>query len=422
MKRIFFLIATIFAIAVVPNARAQWVQVGLPGTHITSLAANQGGLFAGTGQNVYRSTDGGVSWQLVIEQTSGIYALVGVNNTVYAGGTDGILISTDAGSSWSVPGGGVLGYYSSIVSLAASGSNLTSTTIYAGTAGYGIYLSTDGGQSWSSRNNGVGNTQVFAVAMGGTSVAPFVIAGTRDGAFFSEDSGTNWTGINTGLTDTFVNALAVFTASGSQTMWFAGTNSIGVFSSTNNGSNWTQCSGGLPSAFSVHDFAIIGTNIFAGAALDAAKNPAGVFLTADEGTSWKNVSSGLMDTNVLALLVAGPYLYAGTQFQGIWRRPLSDFGIVAAVEPASSASNSLGTYPNPFTQSTTINFITPESGAAEVSVMNLLGTEVAHIFSGEMSVGEHTFTWKAIGLPDGIYECIVRMGGNIQRVPMVMAR
>jgi hypothetical protein len=34
-------------------------------------------------------------------------------------------------------------------------------------------------------------------------------------------------------------------------------------------------------------------------------------------------------------------------------------------------------------------------------------------------VGEHTFTWNATGLPDGMYECIVRMNGQVQRVASV---
>jgi hypothetical protein len=121
---------------------------------------------------------------------------------------------------------------------------------------------------------------------------------------------------------------------------------------------------------------------------------------------------------VNSVAVTGEYVFAGCGGDGVYRRALSDFNN-SAVSPTASVENSLTTYPNPFTQSTTITLTAPESGVAEVSVVNLLGTEVARIFSGEISAGEHTFTWNATGLPDGMYECIMRMNGQVQRVPMV---
>jgi hypothetical protein len=50
-----------------------------------------------------------------------------------------------------------------------------------------------------------------------------------------------------------------------------------------------------------------------------------------------------------------------------------------------------------------------------VAMVNILGTEVAHLFSGELSAGEHTFAWDATSLPPGMYECIVQMNGSVQR-------
>ncbi len=92
----------------------------------------------------------------------------------------------------------------------------------------------------------------------------------------------------------------------------------------------------------------------------------------------------------------------------------------ASVQPGRTpAEFALTSVPNPFTQSTTINFTIPESGVAEVSVVNLLGTEVAHIFSGELSAGEHTFTWNATGFPDGMYECLVDMNGHVKWVASI---
>ena len=81
-------------------------------------------------------------------------------------------------------------------------------------------------------------------------------------------------------------------------------------------------------------------------------------------------------------------------------------------------------FPNPFSQSTTITFTTDAAGYADVSVVNLLGAEVAHLFSGELAVGNHSFSWDAdkMSAPRGMYECLVRMNGRVETVPMVFTR
>ena len=59
------------------------------------------------------------------------------------------------------------------------------------------------------------------------------------------------------------------------------------------------------------------------------------------------------------------------------------------LRPASGVSNSnllpifsADAYPNPFSQSTEITFTSETSGHADISIVNLLGNEVAHLFSG----------------------------------------
>jgi hypothetical protein len=83
-------------------------------------------------------------------------------------------------------------------------------------------------------------------------------------------------------------------------------------------------------------------------------------------------------------------------------------------------SADLQIYPNPFSQSTTISFSSPESGIAEVTIVNLLGSEVARVFSGELSAGQHIFTWDASGMPPDMYECVLRMNGKIQQTPIIL--
>ena len=47
---------------------------------------------------------------------------------------------------------------------------VTTTIIYAGTDGGGIFRSTNGGASWTAINSGLGNTQIYALGVAGTSL------------------------------------------------------------------------------------------------------------------------------------------------------------------------------------------------------------------------------------------------------------
>jgi hypothetical protein len=65
---------------------------------------------------------------------------------------------------------------------------------------------------------------------------------------------------------------------------------------------------------------------------------------------------------------------------------------------------------------------------SDVSIVNLLGVEVARIFSGELAAGEHTFTWDAQAgspprrTPRGMYECLIRMNGRVETLTVMLMR
>jgi hypothetical protein len=57
--------------------------------------------------------------------------------------------------------------------------------------------------------------------------------------------------------------------------------------------------------------------------------------------------------------------------------------------------------------------------------VNLLGAEVAHLYSSELAAGESAaadFTWSDPSICNGMYECLVRMNGWVQMMPVVLMR
>ena len=443
---------------------ANWVSTGsqLNWITVSTLATIGADLFAGTPCGVFMSSNNGTNWtpaSIGLPITSDVSTLAFVNGNVYAGFDDGVVLSTDSGSNWLWSGDGL---NSSISALAVIGTN-----IFAGTYTDSIFLSKDGGKNWNLSNEGFGNynyadyvagfaqsdSNLFAwtnnsyyytnTDYGGGSiylstnngqswtmlnsenvgVTAFTLSGSdlftggnNGKVFFSSNAGSTWKDIQIGLTDTTITALATI-----GTNLFAATKGDGIFFSPDNGTTWGAVNNGLPDHEWIRAMAVSGNSLF------AATNDSGIFLSTDNGESWMSIgldniaNYGLIQT----LAVNGSDIFAGVVGyinggDGVWRRPLSDFGISSVAQTPVVGTPTIQIYPNPFSQSTQITFTSQAAGYAEVSVVNMLGVEVARLFSGELGVGEHSFLWSnPTGLPDGTYECLVRMNGQVQTLPVV---
>jgi hypothetical protein len=178
----------------VPLARAgteYWTQLGPADSNIWRIAVAPGDpqlLLAG-GDNLYRSTNAGSSWDMVPGPT-------GVQVLVF--GT-------------------------------------TSSLAWAGCWGPGAYRSIDGGETWEARNNGLTNTVVRSMAISPTDQNT-VFATTEEGLFRTTDAGQFWSLVTEPV---YTSGLAIAPSS-PQTV-LVGTGE-GLLLSTSNGSSWTSLS------------------------------------------------------------------------------------------------------------------------------------------------------------------------------------
>ncbi|HZK75732.1 MAG TPA: FlgD immunoglobulin-like domain containing protein [Candidatus Kapabacteria bacterium] len=407
-----------------------WTEINTSLTNIDvlSFAESASSFFAGTGLSagVFRSTNNGKNWftsgtGLRQSQVDGF----AVNGTDLFAGTDtGIFLSTDNGAGWreltrdSLP---------AISNIPLSGDCLLmqGQSLFAGTHG-GVFLSEDSGANWQAINNGftplhngilyIGAVDCFAT--NGTDLFAGLADGHDGSLYHSTDNGGGW------LSCPFV-AQDVFALALNDSMLVAGTE-YGIRFSTDKGVSWPTVYS--PLGYPVYALALVGTNIFAGTLNE------GVILSTDKGVTWNYVSSTYSSiTTVYSLDVRDSVLYAGTS-DGIWRCGISELLNTSAVAEKPIANSQIRSYPNPFSQSTTISFSSQTSGFADVSIVNALGTEVEKLYSGELSAGEHSFTWNADGtsaprVSNGMYECLVRMNGRVddrsstvETLPVVLAR
>lgn len=83
----------------------------------------------------------------------------------------------------------------------------------------------------------------------------------------------------------------------------------------------------------------------------------------------------------------------------------------------------LRNYPNPFNPATKIEFSVPANGDAHLRVFNMLGQEVAVLFSGNVKGGEHyTVTFDGSKLVTGLYFSRLESGGSVTASKMMLLK
>jgi hypothetical protein len=352
-----------------PDNGTTWISSGFDSVSIVALAIFEGKVFAGTSSSgLFVSTNSGVNW---VADTAGLTGATEVSSlavsapNIVAATSNGISVSTDGGASWtqkrSAP----------YATLTSDGTNVYASDLLD----QSFFASTDNGMTWT-----VGAWPGFAASLAATNGDVFAALGTGEGVVRSTNSGTSWLPVNNGGFDSSIGS----------------------------------------GEFNCHFLLVYGQNLF-------MASDSGIFLTTNLGALWIDETPdtvtipGTGQFFVNTVIPWNGNLFAGTN-DSIWVCPLSKLIGLASVNSAEASNASFTAYPNPFAQSTTINFSTSESGLADVSVVNILGTPVARIFSGQLDPGAHSFTWDASGLAQGMYECIISMNGNVKEIPIMLAR
>jgi hypothetical protein len=82
----------------------------------------------------------------------------------------------------------------------------------------------------------------------------------------------------------------------------------------------------------------------------------------------------------------------------------------------------VATYPNPFFESTSVEYTVSHRGHVSVKIRNLLGNDVATLFDGDQDAGIYSLTFRGDGLPSGCYFCAINDGTSIHLTPIILAR
>jgi photosystem II stability/assembly factor-like uncharacterized protein len=307
------------------NGGASWdaAAAGLPvGKTIRSLISFGGYVFAGTQDDgIYRSSDHGDTWAktdvnntLLAQQLVLTFCIK--DNALFAGALNGIYKSTDGGATFQrtlngfPPNIGVL-----VSSLTVSGGNILAAVtvlLSQSDALEAIFYSSDDGSTWQQANLPPDTYAVTAVASDGSSLAYAGVYGQDVGLYKSTNAGVTWVFKPSLMAD--IEVLAV----NGRNVLEGGL--FDAFYSTDFGESWTFSAppGNCPGGCGIATYTLGGSSIFAG-------DTAGMFLSTDRGASWIPINEGFPECPtpaVEASCVDRRYLFAGTFGEGVWRKRL----------------------------------------------------------------------------------------------------
>lgn len=389
---------------------AQWVPTNSPiDVAVSDFAVKDSNLFFSTyDSGVFISTDNGKNWTSTNISDKCIYCLAVSGDTIFAGGGD-VFRSTDNGENWARAGSGVSG----VKALTVSEGNIYAGVTHANRSSMscGVYLSTDNGTSWSELITNVSYSIGTLVVSGSN-----IFAGVDQGLYLSTNSGTSWTKTELRIMPYVANGSNIF-----GTTYVNG--DAAVCLSTDNGTSWVVFNDGLPSNSYFMSLVASGSNLFT--AINSGHRNNTVYLSTNNGKDWIEVNDGCpVDSFILSLGVSNSDIFAGTQHNGVWRRPLSEMVELTSSKPLSKPQQKdhFRVVSAGISNSTaTIQFFLPYAENVILSAYDLTGRKIVSIINRNLDAGLHQITWKTPDIATGFYFIRMKAGTYCfeKRVPFI---
>jgi hypothetical protein len=335
----------------------EWSFIGLRKKTVHSLELYSNTLFAGTNSGIYID-QGNNDWQLVFDNPNNIISIAYSNDYFLAGTWKGIYKSSDDGENWNkVLELGVADVINDFIEL-SNGRLLAAHTGYDG---------------------------------GGT-------------LYYSDDKGDTWN--IAGLERTFLQQFAIDSQNNIYVVSYGGYDGMGrVFRSDDFGMNWEE----IYARKKITSIIITPEDdIYIGATGSNMWYSGGVFMSHNYGQTWEVISEGTSGNVEELYLGANGYLYAiCSELDGY------EQGIYRTIEPVSSSINKknnqnekLSVYPNPFSQTTNIEFTTQDYNEnIELTVIDISGKQILKKSMQNLASGNHSIEIQMENSLPGIYFC-----------------
>jgi photosystem II stability/assembly factor-like uncharacterized protein len=206
-------------------------------------------VFVARTSGLYRSLDGGATWQAayaslqlrtdLLTSTVAVSPDFGRDRTVIAGCSGGVVCSYDAGATWRVV---MLPSPPSLVSCVIFSPHYADDGVaFLATLEDGVYRSADRGQTWVRWNFGLFDLRVIGLAPSPAFARDETLyAGAETGIYVSRNGGRSWRPLPFPDEAAPVLSLAVAPGSGTDVVVWAGTETAGLWLSEDAGRSWRR--------------------------------------------------------------------------------------------------------------------------------------------------------------------------------------
>ena len=432
MKKLFYCLLFLSC-----NVLAQeWKHIGLETESITTIAidwSDSNILYAGSGSNfsagtvggMFKTTNGGVTWDTLIRgvtvreivmhpiNSDIIYATLGLNVLT----TAGIIKSTDKGIHWMKADYGIrMSWEEGPGPIVIDPKH--PDTVYTGTAGAmggHFYKSTNGGINWYS----FGDTTYLTSGVIAIAVNPentnIMYASTAGGCnvLRSTDGGIVWH--PTGFTE-FIRTMEFSRISSRLYLggWFTDSWPVVLFRSSANDSTFENLKDGLPDTLSIFKIQMRETSLNEEVfILGIGSDNGGVFRSVN-GNHWEKIGTnngGMFRT----IAVCGSKLYAGGEEGGVCVMDIPS-SVPKDTPPLPRKFYLYDNFPNPFNPGTNVTYEIATRDNVSLEVFDIQGREIKTLVRKEQFPGKYSVYWngqneKGSIVSSGVYLCVLRVGG-----------
>ena len=394
MKKIIIITFTLAFLS--SSIYGQWEKLYFPGGTPYTLLETPQGLLAANFTDIYKSTDNGITWDLLSSISSlGISKILQVGDVLLANTSRGLIWpriipsvfrSDDFGKTWylvldAVYGGESIAFCNSRTYVDLDGE---------------LYCSNDTGRTWNLLNtSSFFPDHIGEVISDGNTLYVRI---NSEALYRSNDDALTWDSLETNFSNIFFNVLA------QDSCIYVGTFSNGFYISKDRGNTWHNSSVGLLDSAGIRALHIYRNNIIASISKDFQQS---IYRYNLEENAWHSFNEGfsLQRTGYIYDFVNNnEYIFLASD-SAIWRRPVSDL-ITKVAQPNNQLITDVflfQNYPNPFNPTTTIKFSIPKYDFVTIKVFDILGKVAATLFNKKLESGTYEVKFNGSNLSSGIY-------------------